>query len=77
MRTRHLVREPARGGVLWGQVPHGRAVFERGEDHVVGEELVQVGVGKAQGAEVVQEHLVRRDALVDDRRLAAVKVVDA
>jgi hypothetical protein len=77
MRTRHLVREPARGGVLWGQVPHGRAVFERGEDHVVGEELVQVGVGKAQGAEVVQEHLVRRDALVDDHRLAAVKVVDA
>lgn len=77
MRTRHLVREPARGGVLWGQVPHGRAVFERGEDHVVGEELVQARAGEARGEEAVQEDLVGRDALVEDRRLAAVEVVDA
>lgn len=75
-----LVGGPPRRRVLRGQVTHGRAVLERREHHVVGQELVHAGAGEVGDEQVVDQDLVCGDALVHESGLvwlAAVEVVDA
>lgn len=41
-----LLSESSCGSVFRGKVAHGRTWFERGENEVVGEEVVEAAVGK-------------------------------
>ena len=64
-----LYCESANNGVLRGQVTHGSTGFEGREDDVICQEIVKAGAGEKRGEMVVNQDIVSRYALVDQRRL--------